>query len=264
MKKFALVFTLALAAAALAMWPTTLPNGSLPPPMAATPMPSPTQYVPMQPTVVRTWTYKLAQNAPLDPLLTPKASAPETSLSHAAMHNQQDPRWRLLFDPGVQRTGITNSKHTEMANPMWVPAYSPREAPSQTPSSRADVPLTSNRGTFVVPVEINGVITRDFTVDSGATDVAIPLDVFSTLKRTGTIKDADILGQKTYMLADGSKLQSFTFRIRSLKVGDRVLENVTANVEPSGGMLLLGQSFLSRFKSWSIDNTTHELLLVPR
>jgi predicted aspartyl protease len=115
-----------------------------------------------------------------------------------------------------------------------------------------------------VPVEINDVITLEFGVDSGATDVCIPLDVFSTLKRTGTIRDSDILGQKTYLLADGSKSQSVTFRIRSLKVGDKLVENVSGSVTPSGGTLLLGQSFLGRFKAWSIDNAVHKLVLEPR
>ena len=47
----------------------------------------------------------------------------------------------------------------------------------------------------------------------------------------------------------------------SLRVGDIVIENVTGGVAPMQGSLLLGQSFLERFKSWSVDNTTHVLLL---
>jgi hypothetical protein len=43
-----------------------------------------------------------------------------------------------------------------------------------------------------------------------------------------------------------------------------VLENVRGGIAPSQGGLLLGQSFLERFKSWSIDNTKQELLLAPR
>jgi hypothetical protein len=39
---------------------------------------------------------------------------------------------------------------------------------------------------------------------------------------------------------------------------------VKASVTPSHATLLLGQSFLERFKSWSIDNTTHELFLELR
>jgi predicted aspartyl protease len=131
------------------------------------------------------------------------------------------------------------------------------------PSQQSNVPLSTDGGVFVVPVE-NSTITLDFAVDSGAADVSIPLDVFSTLKRTGTVKDSDILGQRTYVLADGSKSQSVSFRIRSLKVGNRILENVTASVAPSGGMLLLGQSFLGRFKAWSIDNASHKLVLEPQ
>ena len=126
---------------------------------------------------------------------------------------------------------------------------------------RASVQMKKEGGTYVVPVLINNAITLDFTVDSGATDVAITEDVVSTLIRTGTIKAADFIGEQTYVLADGSKIKSKTFRIRSLKVGDRVLENVTGSVAGINGALLLGQSFLGRFKSWSIDNTKHALML---
>ena len=121
--------------------------------------------------------------------------------------------------------------------------------------------MKKDRGTYVVPVLVNNAITLDFTVDSGASDVSIPVDVVLTLMRAGTIRNTDFIGDQTYTLADGSKVKSKTFRIRSLKVGDRVLENVTGSVASTKGSLLLGQSFLGRFKSWSIDNTKHVLLL---
>ena len=116
-------------------------------------------------------------------------------------------------------------------------------------------------GTYVVPVLINDAITLKFVVDSGAADVSIPADVVMTLMRTDTINDADFIGKQTYKLADGSTTPSTTFRIRSLKVGDRVLENVTGSVAPVAGGLLLGQSFLSRFNSWSVNNARHVLVL---
>jgi clan AA aspartic protease (TIGR02281 family) len=140
----------------------------------------------------------------------------------------------------------------------------PVTTPSPNTTFRVEASLKKKGGIFVVPVQINGAITLDFTVDSGATDVSVPADVFSTLARTGTIRDSDIIGEQTYVLADGSKSQSVTFTIRSLKVGDRVVENVRGSVAPSQGPLLLGQSFLERFKAWSIDNTKHVLLLEPR
>ena len=116
-------------------------------------------------------------------------------------------------------------------------------------------------GTYVVPVLINNAITLDFVVDSGAADVSIPADVVMMLMRTGTLKETDFLDEKTYVLADGSKVPSQTFRIRSLKVGSKILENVNGSIAPVQGSLLLGQSFLSRFRSWSVDNAKHALLL---
>lgn len=116
------------------------------------------------------------------------------------------------------------------------------------------IPLIREHGTFVVPVVINDKITLNFTIDSGASDVSIPTDVFSTLTRTGTVTKSDFLDTQVYELADGSKQTSQRFRMRSLRIGNLELRNVIASVAPSTGSLLLGQSFLSRLKSWSIDN----------
>jgi hypothetical protein len=123
------------------------------------------------------------------------------------------------------------------------------------------IPMEKDGGTYVVGVVINGAIALKFVVDSGAADVSIPADVVMTLMRTGTLTENDFLGTKTYVLADGSKVPSRTFRIRSLKVGDMVVENVTGSMAGAEGALLLGQSFLGRFNSWSIDNNKHILIL---
>jgi clan AA aspartic protease (TIGR02281 family) len=133
---------------------------------------------------------------------------------------------------------------------------------SVTPNSNwIRVPLKKDGGTFGVPVEINSTLTLDFIVDSGAADVSVPADVFLTLIRTGTIRDSDVTGEQTYVLADGSKSKSITFTIRSLKIGDTIVKNVKGSVATRDGMLLLGQSFLGRFKTWSVDNARHELVL---
>jgi clan AA aspartic protease (TIGR02281 family) len=121
--------------------------------------------------------------------------------------------------------------------------------------------MLSDGGTFKVPVTINGQLTLKFVVDSGASDVSIPADVVLTLMRAETITEADFLGKQVYQMADGSTVPSQRFVIRSLKVGDKVLENVTGSIAPVAGSLLLGQSFLSRFKSWSIDNRRQALIL---
>ena len=92
-------------------------------------------------------------------------------------------------------------------------------------------------------------------------DVSIPADVFLTLFRTGTIADSALSGSQTYTLAEGSTAPSQRFVIRPLEVGERELRNVTDSIAPVQGSLLLGQSFLSRFRSWSFDNQRQDLIL---
>ena len=129
--------------------------------------------------------------------------------------------------------------------------------------SETIVPMISDGGTFRVPVTINDELTLKFVIDSGAADVSVPADVVMTLVRTGTITDADFLGKQTYKLADGSTVPSQQFVIRSLKVGDKILENVVGSIAPVAGGLLLGQSFFSRVDKWSIDNQRQALILGP-
>jgi clan AA aspartic protease (TIGR02281 family) len=123
------------------------------------------------------------------------------------------------------------------------------------------IPLAREGGTLVAPVIINNAVKLNFTVDSGAADVSIPADVFSTLVRTGTVRQSDMRGSRRYMNADGESHESKTFVIRSLKIGNVEVSNVEAAVSPSNAPLLLGQSFLKRFKNWSIDNASQELIL---
>jgi clan AA aspartic protease (TIGR02281 family) len=123
------------------------------------------------------------------------------------------------------------------------------------------VPMKKEGGTFQVPVRINDVVTIGFTVDSGASDVVLPKDVVMTLFRSETLKEGDYIGSQTYSLADGSKLKSDKFKLQSLQVGNHILKNIVASVAPASGGPLLGQSFLSRFSSWTIDNTAGTLIL---
>ncbi|HWY60728.1 MAG TPA: retropepsin-like aspartic protease [Rhizomicrobium sp.] len=109
-------------------------------------------------------------------------------------------------------------------------------------------------GAFVIPVVLNNVLTENFIIDSGAADVSIPAEVAFRLKQLGALTGADFLGSKTYMMADGSKVPSEIYRIASLRIGDMVMKDVTVRISAEKSHLLLGQSFLSRLKSWSMDN----------
>jgi clan AA aspartic protease (TIGR02281 family) len=136
-------------------------------------------------------------------------------------------------------------------------------APSPPEDRLREISLQENDGgLYLAQVNINGAFTIGFVIDSGASLVMIPEDVVSTLFRTGKLKLSDFTGEGiTISLADGSTLPSKTFTLRELSLGDIHLSNVAAAVGTTKSPALLGQSFLSRLKSWSLDNARHVLML---
>lgn len=122
------------------------------------------------------------------------------------------------------------------------------------------VQLEQSGGVYMLPVRINDAITIPFVLDSGAAEVAIPADVFSTLRRTGTVSQNDSLGAGTFIMADGSKVRSERFIIHKMTVGNHLINDVVANVVPASGDPLLGQSFLAKLPKWSIENSRHVLI----
>jgi hypothetical protein len=117
---------------------------------------------------------------------------------------------------------------------------------------------------YTVPVEINGLLTLPFILDTGATDVNMPADVVLTLLRTGTIQDPeDFLPGATYTFADGTQTRSPRFMLRSLQLGHRLITQVPARLGTVESPLLLGQSFLNRLGVWSLDTQREVLILGP-
>ena len=123
------------------------------------------------------------------------------------------------------------------------------------------VAVEPHAGAFVVPVVLNDVITAKFIVDSGAADVSITDDMVSALMKSGTMTGADLLGSKTYMLADGTMLQGKIYRMARVRIGGMVMQDVTVRTAPANSSLLLGQSFLRRLKSWSMDNARQVMII---
>jgi TonB family protein len=123
------------------------------------------------------------------------------------------------------------------------------------------ISLEREHGIYMVPVRINQAVSIPFVLDSGAAEVAIPADVFMTLMRSHSVMDSDFIGEGIFVTADGTKHKSQQFILREVQVGTHVIRGVVANVVPIEGDALLGQSFLSRLPSWSIDNNLHVLNL---
>jgi predicted aspartyl protease len=124
------------------------------------------------------------------------------------------------------------------------------------------IPLTRSGGVFRLFAVVNGSYRGEFVLDSGASDVSLSPSFMRTLVNAGTITQADLGPILHYKLADGRTVPSQTFHLRSIQVGDKIASNVLGSVaQGEDAEMLLGQSFLAHFKSWSIDNAKHALVL---
>jgi predicted aspartyl protease len=111
-------------------------------------------------------------------------------------------------------------------------------------------------------VVINRAVSIPFILDSGSSEVQLPAEVVLTLIRTRTVSEGDFIGASSYVLANGSTLRSPRFNIREMRVGQHVVRDVAASVGPAiSSDALLGQSFLSKLPSWTLDNARHVLIL---
>ncbi|MDB5489634.1 MAG: hypothetical protein JWQ58_3349, partial [Reyranella sp.] len=148
----------------------------------------------------------------------------------------------------------------------WTPCGGDPTAGKPSAKALQDAALASTTerfqrmgGVFVLPATVNGSSTAYFIVDSGAANVQIPEELAEEMKRNGTLTEADSLGQRRFTLADGSGLQQRIVRLKSIKIGNRTMENVMASVSPVRSRALLGQSFLRRLSSWKIDNVKNSI-----
>ena len=129
----------------------------------------------------------------------------------------------------------------------------------QPASQTAVAPFQRMGGVFVLSALLNGGTHLYFIADSGAATVQIPEETAEALRRAGTLTDADFAGQHRFVLADGRTMQQKVFRLRSLQIGERTMENVLATVGAPKSRALLGQSFLRRLSWWKVDNVNNRL-----
>jgi clan AA aspartic protease (TIGR02281 family) len=163
---------------------------------------------------------------------------------------------------GLSTTGLLGDADARMIEREVLASRLPdSERPVASLPGTEEIALRNAGGVYVARVRINNAINLDFVVDSGAADVNIPADVAMTLARAGTISDSDFITDQEYRVADGSTLRSERFMVRELKIGGRIVQNIVASIGSPKGELLLGQSFLARFRSWSVDNSRHVLVL---
>jgi uncharacterized protein len=162
-------------------------------------------------------------------------------------------RERLAILANLART--TERNETQLA-----PATAAGQ-PTREWQASSEVPLLKSGGVYTVPVKINGALTLDFVVDSGAAEVNIPADVVMTLVRAKTIALSDFLPGARYVLADGTAVESARFTIRTMQIGNRVVENAAASIGQITSQLLLGQTVLEQLGRWSLDTRRGVMVL---
>jgi clan AA aspartic protease (TIGR02281 family) len=137
----------------------------------------------------------------------------------------------------------------------------PLAAPTAAAPASGEIALEQDGGEYRVSGRVNGELTVRFLFDSGASVVALPQDLVDTLTKSGAIAASDMLGRSIYVAADGKRHKTTTFMLRRIEVGGHTVTNVTAGVVPARSEPLLGMSFLAKFKSWTLDNQRHVLIV---
>jgi clan AA aspartic protease (TIGR02281 family) len=168
-------------------------------------------------------------------------------------------RATLLREAAETREKTTRAMLVNVAVALATPP--PLPLPPGSPVS-GEIVLESYGQGYSVPVSINGAPTVKFVIDSGAAVVALPKNLVEDLTKAGTIAASDLRGRDVYVTADGKRHHGTLLMLRQLDVGGHTVTNVIASVGPANTEPLLGQSFLDKFKSWTLDNQRHVLIIV--
>jgi clan AA aspartic protease (TIGR02281 family) len=210
-------------------------------------------------------------------LLAPTALAQSGDVAQTIAHwNASNATCRNTATPALEAVGACEqrdrySKLLALANQCYGPSGS-NDAPGWSPCDAAKTtrdralaqttaPFHRRSGVFVVPALLNGSTEAYFVVDSGASHVQIPQEIADELTRQGSLGASDSLGDRAFVVADGRKLTQRTIRLRSIRIGNRTMDNVLASVGAPHSQTLLGQSLLRRLNWWKIDNVNNAIEL---
>lgn len=122
------------------------------------------------------------------------------------------------------------------------------------------VKMRDTGGVYEVPIEINGA-NMNFIFDTGASDITISAVEAIFLLKQGALTEDDIIGTEYYQIADGSISEGTVINLKTVKIGNKELNNVKASViHNKKAPLLLGQSALAQFGKVSIDYKRKEIV----
>jgi clan AA aspartic protease (TIGR02281 family) len=151
-------------------------------------------------------------------------------------------------------TGPTGMVHCPQATQPAPPPPTQRTAYAQI--------LQARSGTYYVDVAIADVCCFKMMLDTGASDVSVPVTLWYAMVKDGVITEQDHFAVANYRTANGV-VEGLRFRMPPMTVAGVTVHNVIGSVTKNntGKTILLGQSFLQKFKAWQINNATGQLIL---
>ena len=125
-----------------------------------------------------------------------------------------------------------------------------------------EVPITRKvGGTFNVDCSVNG-LALNMIFDTGASDVSISKVEADFMLKNNYLSMSDIKGKQYYQTADGGISEGTVITLKEVRIGDAVLHNVDASVVKSQkAPLLLGESVLQKFGTFTVDNINSKLII---
>jgi len=151
---------------------------------------------------------------------------------------------------GCSRSGRNSIKNSRENSEV-------KETPNRT--GKTLVKMVEENGVYKIPIEINGS-NMNFIFDTGASIISISSTEAMFLYKQGTLKEEDFIGNVNFQDATGAISEGTIIRLKTVKIGNKILQNVEASiVHNNSAPLLFGQSALAKFGKVSIDYDRNEI-----
>lgn len=124
------------------------------------------------------------------------------------------------------------------------------------------IPVTIDDNGIHVKMKVNG-LPIDFILDTGCSDMQMSSAEFNFLIKENLIKtDEDFISHSEIKIANGDKVESDFYNIKSVEIKNNLMRNVVCNVvDNPNAPALLGQSVLSKLGKITIDYNKKLLII---
>lgn len=138
--------------------------------------------------------------------------------------------------------------------------YIPSEKNEESISSKKTIiSMRLESGVYTIQVYVNGILMY-FIFDTGASLISISLQEVDMLYKQGKLTENDFVGKGQFTDANGDISEGTIINLKTIQIGDRILNDVLASVvDGQNSPLLFGQSALQKFGKVSIDYNRNEI-----